>query len=94
MEFFHQPNYDWMGKAKYFVSLSLFLLAVGVVAGIWRHGLTYDVDFKGGTLVDVRFAQNPDIDMIRKDLQSQGLGRSEDRTNPRHLAPERQRGGN
>ncbi len=77
MEFFHQPNYDWMGKAKYFVSLSLFLLAVGVVAGIWRHGLTYDVDFKGGTLVDVRFAQNPDIDMIRKDLQSQGLGRSE-----------------
>ena len=28
MEFFHQPNYDWMGKAKYFVSLSLFLLAV------------------------------------------------------------------
>ena len=47
------------------------------MAGIWRHGLTYDVDFKGGTLVDVRFAQAPDIDVIRKDLQSQGLGRSE-----------------
>ncbi|HXN63707.1 MAG TPA: protein translocase subunit SecF [Candidatus Acidoferrales bacterium] len=77
MEFFHQPNYDWMGKAKYFVSLSLFLLLVGVAAGFWRHGLTYDVDFKGGTLVDVRFAQAPDIDVIRKDLQSQGLGRSE-----------------
>ena len=55
MEFFHQPNIDWMGKAKYFVSLSLLLLLIGLAAGIYRHGLTYDVDFKGGTLVDVRF---------------------------------------
>ena len=61
MEFFHQPNYDWMGKAKYFVSLSLIFASGGVVAGIWRHGLTYGIDFKGGTLVDVRFAQNPDM---------------------------------
>ena len=29
MEFFHGVNVDWMGKAKYFVSLSLVLLAVG-----------------------------------------------------------------
>jgi preprotein translocase subunit SecF len=77
MEFFHQPNIDWMGKAKYFVSFSLLLLLVGLVAGIYRHGLTYDVDFKGGTLVDVRFAQAPNTDVIRKDLESQGLGRSE-----------------
>ena len=30
MEFFHGVNVDWMGKAKYFVSLSVILLAVGL----------------------------------------------------------------
>ncbi len=28
MEFFKQPNFDWMGKAKYFFALSGFLLCV------------------------------------------------------------------
>ncbi len=37
MEFFHQPNYDWMGKAKYFVSLSVFLLLVGIVAYFYQR---------------------------------------------------------
>ena len=76
MEFFHQPNYDWMGKAKYFVSLSVFLLLVGIVAYFYRGGLTYGIDFKGGTLVYVRFVQPPNVDAIRNDLQARGLGRS------------------
>lgn len=76
MEFFHQPNYDWMGKAKYFVSMSLFLLLVGVFGYFYRGGLTYGIDFKGGTLVYVNFAQAPNVEAIRKDLASQGLGRS------------------
>ena len=29
MEFFKGVNVDWMGKAKYFVALSLILLLVG-----------------------------------------------------------------
>lgn len=76
MEFFHQPNIDWMGKAKYFVSMSLFLLLVGVFGYFYRGGMTYGIDFKGGTLVTVKFAQAPNVDAIRSDLQSHGLGRS------------------
>ena len=75
MEFFHQPNLNWMGKAKYFFALSGILLAIGVYAFI-RNGMTYGIDFKGGTLVTVRFAQPPDVDAIRRDLQARGLGRS------------------
>jgi len=29
LEIFHSVNIDWMGKTKYFVSLSLLLLVVG-----------------------------------------------------------------
>ena len=34
MEFFHNVNVDWMGKAKYFVALSLMLLAVGWISRV------------------------------------------------------------
>jgi preprotein translocase subunit SecF len=72
MEFFHGVNIDWMGKAKYFVTLSLVLLAVGWIS-VWRQGLRYGIDFRGGTIVDVRFATPPNVDQIRKGLQEGGL---------------------
>ncbi len=77
MEFFKQPNFDWMGKAKYFFALSGFLLLLGGVSSITKGGLRYGIDFKGGTLVYVRFAQPPDLDKLRNGLSAQGLGNSE-----------------
>jgi preprotein translocase subunit SecF len=74
MNFFKQVDLNWMGKAKYFVSLSLLLLAIGVVATIYNGGPTYGIDFKGGTLVTVRFAKPLSEDSIRKDLEGRGLG--------------------
>ncbi len=80
MEFFHGVNIDWMGKAKYFVTLSLILLAVGWISIYKRvvadHGTLYGIDFRGGTLVYVRFAGKPPIDRIRKGLQQAGLANS------------------
>ncbi len=76
MEFFKTVNVNWMGKAKYFAALSLILLAVGW-ASIWKNGgIRYGIDFRGGTLVYVRFAGPPPIDQIRKGLQSAGLPNS------------------
>ena len=77
IEFFKEPNIDWMGKAKYFYALSGILLLAGWTSIFLNHGLRYGIDFKGGTNVDVRFAQPPNIDQIRKGLTAQGLGNSE-----------------
>jgi preprotein translocase subunit SecF len=76
MEFFKGVNVDWMGKAKYFVTLSLVLLAVGWASILKNGGIRYGIDFRGGTLVYVRFAGTPPIDQIRKGLQSAGLANS------------------
>ena len=76
MEFFKGVNVDWMGKAKYFVTLSLVLLAVGWASILKNGGLRYGIDFRGGTLVYVRFAGTPPIDQIRKGLQAAGLANS------------------
>ena len=76
MEFFHGVSVDWMGKAKYFVALSLTLLAVGWISVLRHHGLLYGIDFRGGTLVDVRFSNPPPLDAIRKGLQDAGFRNS------------------
>jgi len=77
MEFFHHSvNINWMAKAKYFFGISAILLIAGMGSWIYHGSLVYSVDFKGGTLVYVRFANTPPIDAIRAGLVKQGLGDS------------------
>ena len=76
MEFFKQVDLDWMGKAKYFFALSITLLVVGGISLIVHRGPYYGVDFKGGTVVYVRFAGTPPVDKIRTGLAQVGLGES------------------
>jgi len=82
LELFKEPNLDWMGKAKYFYTLSAILLIAGwahifLTGGPVHGGLPYSIDFKGGMNVDVRFAQQPNLDRILGGLSTQGLGNSE-----------------
>ena len=74
MELFHEPKIDWMGKKWYFIGLTLVLLAVGIGSVARRGGLTYGIDFRGGTLVYVKFAKAPALDAIRRQLAGQNLG--------------------
>jgi preprotein translocase subunit SecF len=76
IELFHTVDIDWMGKTKYFVGLSLLLLAIGWISIFSKGGLGYGIDFRGGTLVYVRFAQEPPIDALRKGLAAEGLSNS------------------
>jgi preprotein translocase subunit SecF len=77
IEIFKQPNLDWMGKAKFFFTLSGLLLLIGWSAIFLKGGIKYGIDFRGGTNVDVRFAHPPNVDQLRASLQRQGLGNSE-----------------
>ncbi len=77
IELFRQPNIDWMGKAKYFYALSGILLLAGWASILFGSGIRYGIDFKGGTNVDVRFAQPPNVDKLRSGLAAQGLGNTE-----------------
>ena len=55
-------------------------LAVGWASILRNHGLFYGIDFKGGTLVYVRFASAPPIDQIRKGLDDAGVHNSNIKT--------------
>ena len=62
-----------MGKAKYFVTLSALLLLAGGVSLFRNGGPLYGIDFRGGTMVYVRFLQEPKIDVIRASLAQGGF---------------------
>lgn len=77
IELFKEPNIHWMAKAKYFYGLSGLLLLIGWTSIFFGPGIRYGIDFRGGTDVDVRFAEPPKIDDTRKALAAQGIGNSE-----------------
>jgi len=77
IEIFKQVNIDWMGKARYFFALSVALLLLGGFSWYSKgRSLRYGIDFRGGTLVYVRFAGTPPVEQIRQSLATQGLGES------------------
>jgi preprotein translocase subunit SecF len=67
MEILKNPNYDFLGKAKYFIGLSIafILLGVGIILTPSR-GLHYGVEFSGGTELIVQFQKPPETDKIRQ----------------------------
>ena len=73
MELFHQPKIDWMGKKWLFIGLSLTLALSGLISIAVHKGLVYGIDFRGGTIVQAKFSQLPDLDKIRRALEAQSL---------------------
>jgi len=76
IELFHNPNYDFIGKRRWAYLTSLICVLIGLTSIVAKGGLRYDIDFTGGTLIQVRFDQPPAIDRIRGALGRIGLGES------------------
>jgi preprotein translocase subunit SecF len=73
VEFFRNPNIDFLGKKWYFIAFSLVFSVAGILSMLFWHGIPLGVDFRGGTLVEVKFAHAPDNNAIRTALDRVGL---------------------
>ncbi|MGA2989831.1 MAG: protein translocase subunit SecF, partial [Candidatus Korobacteraceae bacterium] len=73
MELFRNPNIDFLGKKWYFLAFSLIFSTAGILSMIFWHGIPLGVDFRGGTLVYVKFADTPNEDRIRAAMDRAGL---------------------
>ncbi len=72
MEIFANPKIDWLGKKWIFLGISTFLALAGLVS-VLTKGLNLGIDFTGGTLVYVRFKDQPHLDQIRSALGGAGI---------------------
>ncbi|ACO34036.1 MULTISPECIES: protein translocase subunit SecF [Acidobacterium] len=73
MELFHDVKIDWLGKKWYFLGFSLIFSVSGILSLLFWHHLPLDVDFSGGTVVQVKFESKPNVDKIRHATDRAGL---------------------
>ena len=75
IELFRTPRYNFIGKRRWAYLLSAVLMVIGL-GTLAVRGLRYDIDFTGGTLVQVRFERSPSVATIRAGLARIQLGES------------------
>jgi preprotein translocase subunit SecF len=73
VEFFSNTNIDFLGKKWYFLAFSLIFSVAGVFSMLFWHHIPWGVDFRGGTLVYVKFSHTADENAIRSELDRAGL---------------------
>lgn len=81
LRLFHDVKVDWLGKRRFFIGLSIALMLAGMGTALYRHkfhpngsdAFNLGVDFKGGTVVTVRFKKPVSVDQLRTAINGSGV---------------------
>ncbi len=73
MEFFHNPNIDFLSKKWIFLALSLVFSVSGILSMAFWHGIPWGLEFRGGTQVEVKFNGSTSANEVRSKLDKAGL---------------------
>ncbi len=76
MRLFKKTNIDFLGKRKMWYVISSIMVLLGMFS-VFVKGISYGIDFRGGTELVLTFQQSIDIGDIRTALTKVGLGNSE-----------------
>ncbi len=68
-----EPSFDFMGKRKLALILSLVLVLISI-ASLATRGLNLGIDFTGGTLIEVGYDSTVDLGEVRETLADAGYG--------------------
>ena len=80
MEFLKNPNFDFLGKTRYFVAASALVVLAGLAymlannVYLGKNPKGYGVEFSGGTQLIVKFQNPPQIDRIRSAVEQAAPG--------------------
>ena len=78
IQIFKDVRIDWLANRRAFIAVSVLLMLGGLFSAIIRQATGHQafnlgVDFKGGTVVTVKFKQRPGDEAIRATLSQQGI---------------------
>ncbi len=79
MRIFENINIDFMGKRTTFFLVSSALILIGLI-NILVRGLSFGIDFKGGTEIALQFEKPIEIGYVRDQIEMIGLGDVEVKT--------------
>ncbi|MDK2856465.1 MAG: preprotein translocase subunit SecF [Bacillota bacterium] len=69
-------RFDLISRSKLWLALSGTVIVIGLVALLVRGGLNLGIDFRGGTLLQLRFAKAVSTEEVRNVLKNYGLEKS------------------
>ncbi len=69
-------NYDFAGKWKIWFAISLIVIGTGLVF-LFTKGFNLSIDFTGGNLLEVKFAESVDSEQVRGVLRKFDLEKSQ-----------------
>lgn len=67
---------EFISKRRLFLTLSAVIILIGIIFFIFRGGFNFGIDFAGGTVVQLKFEKDTEIDSVRKGLRGIALGDS------------------
>ncbi len=66
-------TFDFIGNRVTAFMVSVVLLVLGLGSIALRGGIDFGIDFVGGTLVQVRFSEMPEVDAVRNAVEQVGF---------------------
>jgi len=76
MRLFKKTNIDFIGKRFFWYVVSTIMVLIGLVSIVFK-GISYGIDFQGGTEMIISFSPSVPIENVRVILDKIGLGKSE-----------------
>ncbi len=76
MQFFDKTNIDFVGKRKIFFVFSTVVILLGLI-GTMTLGVSYGIDFDGGTEIGVGFSGHVEASELRKVVEEAGFDGAE-----------------
>jgi len=65
--------FDFIGNRKIAFIVSIVTIVLGIGSLVFKGGFNLSIDFAGGTLVEIRFSDLPEVDKIRSAMDSAGF---------------------
>jgi preprotein translocase subunit SecF len=69
-DLFRLTSIRFLDKQRLTLGLSIAMIVISLASLAWKGGPKYGLDFRGGTLIYVRFSQPPPIDELRNALSA------------------------
>jgi preprotein translocase subunit SecF len=76
IRFLHGRHYDFIKWRRWAIAMTAAFIAIGVVSIAWK-GVNYNIEFTGGTLMQLEFARPPGAADLRSTLQAGGIRSAE-----------------
>ncbi len=68
-----ETHFNFVRLMKPAVILSLAVILIGIASLIWHGGPNFGIDFAGGSLIQIKFKDEPNADKIRSALKPMGF---------------------